>query len=132
MSRLSCASPMPTKNSGTLLWAAYFDTCTRSSPSVVTPSVSITMAASEEPRKSLRICRTAAPSWLEALRRVQAGDLGQFVRRLLYLRIAETIGLAHARGVVKEQHEVRPGLPFDVHLDTRQQHAEQEDDQADA
>ena len=37
---------------------------TRSSPSVVTPSVSMTTAASDEPRKSLSTWRMAVPSWL--------------------------------------------------------------------
>ena len=49
-------------------------TLTKSSPSVVTPSVSMTTAASDEPRKSLSTWRTALPSWLAFAGGLQALD----------------------------------------------------------
>ena len=51
------------------------DTLTRSSPSVVTPSVSMTTAASDEPRKSLMHLADGVPSWLESLSGAPSGSL---------------------------------------------------------
>ena len=67
-SRISWASPTPMKKSGTAASVAACEAWAMvSSPSVVTPSVSMTTAASPLPRKSLITWRTAAPRWLASL-----------------------------------------------------------------